>query len=100
MVGVVWQGRKLIPAALPWLLLGGKIRRLVPHGWRGKGVGKIPAGEMIDEWVLFPVRSGYTSENRVQLVRKVDTAGYTLRLFGRTGVKLGADQSYECIYCC
>ena len=91
MVGVVSQGRKLIPAQCHgcMVVLGEKIK--VPlfgisHGWRGKGLGRISAEEMVDEMVAFPVRSGYFSEIRVQFLRKVATAGYTPRVLGRSGV--------------
>ena len=65
-----------------------------------KGLGRIPAEEMVDERVSFPVMLGYFSEIRVQFLRKVATAGYTLRVLGHSGVKVGVDQSYGLISRC
>ena len=72
---------------------------MVSHGWGAKGFGKIPAEEMVDGRVSFPVSPGYISENGVQFLRKVATAGYTLRFLRRGGVKVGFDQSYGFISC-
>ena len=42
------------------------VRYRLSHGWRGKGLGRISAEEMVDEMVSFPVRSGSFSEIKGQ----------------------------------